>query len=189
VPSVTAALAGQLDLARLRGEPGLVIYQNEAWAPARATTKVDVPTGAVAPLPSAASTDLVGAAPLGDGPAPAGTVLLAEALDGGWSATGEAGTLDHTAAFGWVNGWDHPTRGTVAIAHDGQGQRYLLLGIELLVWLAALVWWTRGRGQERSARVAQARQERLERAPRPSDFSLEGEMAGLDDLDGFWDEQ
>lgn len=189
VPSVTAAFADQLDLARLRGEPGLVIYQNESWAPARAVTKGGVPTGAVAPLPSAVSTDLVGAEPLGDEPVPAGTALLAEAFDDGWSATGEGRELEHGAAFGWVNGWKVPAPGTVAISHDGQGRRYVLLGVELLLWIGALVWWTRGRGRARSARAARLRRERLERASRPSDFVREGEFAGYDDLDGFWDEQ
>jgi len=166
-----------------------VLYQNESWAPARATTDADVPTGDVAPLPSAVGTDLVGAEPLEGAAAPEGTVLLAEAFDDGWSATAGEGTLDHGAAFGWVNGWDHPAAGPVSIAHDGQAQRYLLLGIELLVWIAALVWWSRGRSRDRSARIAALRQERLERAPRPSDFSAQGDLAGLDDLDGFWDEQ
>jgi GT2 family glycosyltransferase len=189
VPSVTAAFAGQLDLARLPSEPGLVIYQNESWAPARATTKQDVPTGDVATLPSAASTDLTGATPLGGAPAPAGTALLAEAFDDGWSATGDGRELAHGSAFGWVSAWEHPEQGTVAISHDGQGARYLLLGAELLVWIVALVWWMRGRGRERAARVAALRQERLERAPRPSDFAIDGELAGFDDLDGFWDEQ
>jgi hypothetical protein len=77
----------------------------------------------------------------------------------------------------------------VTIAHDGQSRRYLLLGIELLLWVAALIWWTRGRSRERAALAAQRRQERLERAPRPSDFSLQEDLAGFDDLDGFWEEQ
>lgn len=187
VPSVTTALAGQLDLARLRSEAGLVIYKNESWAPARATTTVDVPTGAVAPLPSAATTDLVGAELLGDEPVPAGTALLAEAFDDGWSATGDRRALEHGAAFGWVNAWEHPDEATVAISHDGQGRRYLLLGVELVAWIVALVWWTRGRGRERGARLERLRQERLRAAPRPSDFVRESELGGLDDLDGFWD--
>jgi hypothetical protein len=67
--------------------------------------------------------------------------------------------------------------------------RYLLLGIEAILWLVALVWWGRGRGRERSVRVARLRQQRLAEAPRPSDFELESTRAGFDDLDGFWDEQ
>jgi hypothetical protein len=189
VPSVTAALAGQLDLARLRSEPGLVVYQNESWAPARALTEADVPTGAVAPLPSAATTDLTGSIPVGDAPVGKGTVLLAEANDPGWSASSGGTELTHDAAFGWVNAWTQPSRGAVAITHDGQGVRYLLLGVELLLWVAALVWWSRGRKRARAARVAKRRRERLERAPRPTDFALESELAGYDDLEGFWEEQ
>jgi hypothetical protein len=33
------------------------------------------------------------------------------------------------------------------------------------------------------------RRERLERAPRAADYAYDGELAGYDDLDGFWDEQ
>jgi hypothetical protein len=120
---------------------------------------------------------------------PEGTALLAEAFDRGWTATGGGRALEHRAAFAWVNAWDHPDETTVAISHDGQGRRYLLLGVELVAWIVALVWWTRGRGRERAARVERLRQERLQAAPRPSDFLRESELGGLDDLDGFWEEQ
>ena len=188
VPSVTHALAGQLDLTRLRSEPGLVIYENTSWMPARAVTEREVPNGGVAPLPSAARTDLSGAKPVGDAPVPAGTALLAEAFDKGWSADGDGKPLAHQRSFGWVNGWDHPHEGTVTFAHDGQGKTYALLAGELVLWLVVLVWWARGRGRERRARLARAREERLERAARSSDFVRDGELAGFDDLDGFWAE-
>ena len=69
------------------------------------------------------------------------------------------------------------------------GHLRLKIGVELVLWLVALVWWNRGRSRVRADKVAKRRRERLERAPRPADFALEGELAGYDDLDGFWEEQ
>ena len=188
VPSVTGALAGQLDLMRLRSEPGLVIYENRSWAPARALTERAVPNGAVAPLPSAARTDLADARPIGDAPVPRGTALLAEAFDHGWAAEGGGQPLVHQRPFGWVNGWDLPSAGTVSFSHDGQEKTYLLLGIEIVLWLVAILWWCRGRGRVRAARRERARRERRERLPRATDFVRSSELVGFDDLDGFWDE-
>ncbi|HEY8217174.1 MAG TPA: hypothetical protein VIH82_08570, partial [Acidimicrobiia bacterium] len=188
VPAVTAALAGQLDLTQLRGEPGLLIYENRAWAPARALTTSDVPSGSVAPLRSAVRTDLARARPVGDKPVAPGTLLLAEAYDGGWTADGGGRTLAHLRAFGWVNGWQHPNLSTVQFAHDGQGARYAALAGELILWLAVIAWWSRGRARARATQREHVRRERVERAPRATDFALDGELAGFDDLDGFWDQ-
>jgi hypothetical protein len=186
---VTVALTDQLDLTRLRSEPGLLIFENRAWGPARALTTVDVPSGAVAPLLSAVRTDLSRARPVGDAPIPPGTVLLSEAYDDGWSATGDGRTLVHERAFGWVNGWQHESLSAVALVHDGQGIRYAAILGELVLWIAVLVWWARGRGRERAVQRARVRRERLQQAPRSTDFVLDGELAGYDDLDGFWDDR
>ncbi len=187
VPAVTSALAQQLDLAQLRSEPGLVLYENLSWAPASAVVTgpaaQDVPTGVVDPLRSAARTDLVGAKPVGgDAPVPAGTLLLADAFGDGWQAEGRNGVLRHAAGFGYVNAWTNPRGGAVSITHDGQGLRYALLAGEIVLWLVALVWWSRGRLRDRSERAAVVRRERLDRAPRRTDF---GTLA-FDDDDDFW---
>ena len=187
-PSVTGALADQLDLSRLRSEPGLVLYENQSWGPAQALVAQKVPAGDVAPLPSAVRTDLSEAVPIGERAVPAGTALLAEAFDAGWSARGGGRALAHERAFGWVNGWEHPRSSTVSFAHDGQGRRYALLAGELVLWLVAALWWCRGRSRARVTRREAARRQRLERAARSTDFTREGELAGFDDLDGFWDE-
>jgi hypothetical protein len=189
VPAVTTALAEQLDLARLRSEPGLVIYENLSWAPASAVVTgaiaPDVPTGPVDPLRSAARTDLVGAKPVGgDAPVPAGTVLLADAFGEGWQAAGPDGVLPHSAGFGYVNAWSSSSPGAIAITHDGQGLRYALLAAEIALWVVAIVWWSRGRLRDRSERAAVVRRERLDRAPRRTDFSA----LAFDDDDDFWSE-
>jgi GT2 family glycosyltransferase len=188
VPSITGALAEQLDLARLRSESGLVVYENQSWAPARAVVvgpEADtVPTGVVDPLRSAARTDLVGADPTGgDASVPAGTVLLADAFDDGWQAQGRGAVLPHAAAFGYVNSWTNTGPGVVTITHDGQAKRYALLAGEVVLWLIALGWWSRGRQRVRAERSAAARRERLERQPRRDDFAA----LPFDD-DDFWSE-
>ncbi len=186
VPAVTTALAEQLDLAQLRSESGLVVYENQSWAPARAVVTGPkagaVPKGPVDPLHSAARTDLIGAKPVGgDGPVPAGTVLLADAFADGWHAEGPNGPLPHSAGFGYVNSWASPSSGTLSITHDGQGVRYALLAGELVLWLLAIAWWSRGRLRDRSERAAVVRHERLERPPRRDDLTA----LAFDD-DDFW---
>jgi len=188
VPAVTGALAEQLDLARLRSERGLVVYENQSWAPARAVVTgrdaETVPTGAVDPLRSAARTDLVGAKPVGgDAPVPAGAVLLADAFSDGWHAEGSNAALPHDAAFGYLNSWVNPRVGAVSITHDGQGLRYALLAGEVILWLVALAWWSRGRRRDRNERDTVGRGQRIERHPRRSEVS---DLA-FDD-DDFWSE-
>jgi len=185
-PAVTAALAEQLDLAQLRSDPGLVLYENQSWAPARAVvTGRDahaVPTGAVDPLRSAARTDLVGARPIrGDAPVPAGAVLLGDAFADGWHAQGPNGDLPHRLAFGYLNSWVNPRVGAVSITHDGQNLRYALLAGEVVLWLVVLAWWSRGRRRDRIERAAAVRHERTERQPRRTDISA----LAFDD-DDFW---
>jgi len=183
---VTGALAEQLDLARLRSERGLILYENQSWAPASAVVTGRegdaLPTGAVDPLRSAANTDLVGARPVGgDAPVPAGAVLLADAFADGWRAEGPEGVLRHQLSFGYLNSWRNPRAGAVSITHDGQGLRYALLAGEVVLWLLALVWWSRGRQADRVQRAATARRQRVDREPRRTDL---GNFA-FDD-DDFW---
>lgn len=185
-PGVADALGNQLDLARLGSPPGLVLYENQSWAPARAVLTGgradDVPADSADPLRAAAAVDLSAARPLMPGAEPPGTVLLAEAYDDGWSASAGDGTLDHARSFGFTNSWTLPARAAVTISHDGQTRVYGLLVLELALWIGAIAWWTRGRRRE--PRVREPRERRAERAPR-RDFIAD--LADLgDDLD-FWE--
>lgn len=187
-PGVGRALADQLDLARLGSPPGLVLYENQSWVPARAvvtgrraaSTPVDSPD----PLRAAAEVDLAGSRRLGGGPVPEGTVLLAEAYDGGWAATSGGRTLEHGRAFGFTNSWELPARGTVGIAHSGQGTTSALLALQLALWVAALVWWSRGRRAARAeTRGARAERRIRERQPK-GDFFEDLSLANDED---FWE--
>jgi GT2 family glycosyltransferase len=182
------SLDSQLDLARVPSSPSaLVLYENESWIPTRAVVSgkraSEVPTGSSDPLRAAVGLDLSGSRSLGDRPAPAGTVLLGEAFDSGWSASTGGRTLRHGDAFGFTNSWTLPSRGAVDIGHDGQGRVVLLLLLEVIVWIAALVWWSRGRRQAARTRVREPREVRLR--DRPRDFI--DDMASLGDDVDFWD--
>ena len=75
-PALRTALSAQLDLARLRSEPGLVLYENLAWIPLRAVVPAaqagDVPVGSADPTRAALGVDLSTAQPGGIGSRPRG---------------------------------------------------------------------------------------------------------------------
>lgn len=187
-PGVSRALDEQLDLALLGSPPGIVLYENLSWAPARALVPEprasEIPTGDVDPLRAAAGVDLAGARPLGSAPVPAGSVLLAEAFDAGWSATANGTALDHQLGFGVINVFPTPERAEVQLSHDGQGRVYLLLAIELALWVAALVWWSRGR--RAGARERHERQRSERRAREHRDFF--DDLTALGDDVEFWEQ-
>ena len=186
-PGVVRAISAQLDLARLGSQPGLVLFENQSWAPARAVVqRRSVPSGAVDPLRSATAVNLSGATPLLDAPTVPGTALLAEAFDAGWIATSGGSTLPHTRAFGYTNGWTVTTRGSVAVDHGGQTKRLLLVLLEIALWVVAIVWWARGRRQSTQARVRRDRE--LEREERSRGQTLDDFFVDVSD-DDFWARQ
>jgi hypothetical protein len=147
IPGLRARLADQLDLTQLRVDPGLVLYENTAWFPARgvATPDAEVPTGDVAPIPAALGADLAGdVAPLGPEPAGPGLVVYSEAFDEHWEA--DAGrALRHQAGFGWANAYPLPEAARVDLRYTNQGPTTLMVASQALVWaLVAVLAW-RGR--------------------------------------------
>jgi hypothetical protein len=166
-PGVSGALGNQLDLARLGSEPGLVLYENLSWAPARSVVAADgatsVPIGDVDPLVSTARTDLEAAKRVGSGPVGPGTLLLAEAYDDGWSATARGKTLPHGRAFGFTNSYTLGARAEATFEHSGQSRRSGLLMLEAALWIVVVTWWFRGRTKRPKVRVRTDRQERRER--------------------------
>jgi GT2 family glycosyltransferase len=146
---VTAGLDGQIDLAHLRTDPDVVLYENVAWAATRADVEDgdDVPLDSRDPLRAALRTDLAGAEPLAgpvsdSDPAPPGTVLWSEASDGDWKAQSGGETLEHVEPFGLTNGYVLPERGSVSITYEGQGRRYAVLAAQAGLWvLVVVLWW------------------------------------------------
>jgi hypothetical protein len=188
LPAVDAAVRNQLDLARLSSDPGLELYVNQAWFPGRTVLRgrrASVPARPLDPARAATATDLTGSPPLGNGPAGPGTALWFEAYDAGWHAHQGGAALAHRPAFGTTNQFRLPSHAPVTISHTGQTRAYALVAAEVVLWLLALVWWSRGRARapvaERAAARAAARAAREERRRGRGDDELASDVE-------FWEQ-
>lgn len=171
-------MAQQLDLARLRSSPALVLYENLADAPLRALVPPPpLPVDSPRPNHAAQSTDLSRATPL-TSEAAAGTVLWGEAYDGDWRAAADGNTLRHERAFGWANGYVVDRRTTVSLSYEAQWMRWVMLAGALLIWLVVAWRWRR-------TRVRRGRVERRERRARRDRRARPDLLAELED-DAFW---
>ena len=185
--TLRTALGAQLDLARLRSESGLVLYENLAWIPVLAVVPAgqadSVPVDSADPTRAALGTDLAASAEPVDsdsGRVPPGTVLWSEAFDQQWTARGAQSDLRHVEAFGWSNGYRLAAPGAVAITYDDQWRRWVFLGASAVLWLVVAVWWWRTRVRRqlrRDSAAAVARRERRER---------HDPMTEILDEDAFW---
>jgi GT2 family glycosyltransferase len=159
-----AALAGQLDLARLESPPGLALYENTAWIPTpgtvRPTDADGVPLGSANPTGAALRADVGGpsavrGSPSRSAPTGPGLVLWSEAFDRDWSATSGGSTLRHVKPFGWENGFTTTRRGSVSITYDGQLRRYglIVLQVAIVTALLLVVWRSRATRRLRDTRT------------------------------------
>jgi GT2 family glycosyltransferase len=173
------AMAQQLDLAQLRSSPGLVLYENLAFAPIRAAVPPPaLPVDSRQPNRVAITTDLSRATPLPSGPMAPGTAFWGEAHDSHWKATGNGTTLRHQQTFGWANGYVVDRRATVSISFTEQWVRWAMLGGALVLWILVIWRWRRTRvRRDTSGRTV--RRPRRERDERPDP------LAELDD-EAFW---
>jgi GT2 family glycosyltransferase len=147
-PALTRGLADQLDLSRLESEGGLVLYENDAWAPTPSVlpgASIDVlRPDAKDPSRAALRSDLSGARPVrSDTPVRPGAVLLAEAFSSAWEAESGDRTLDHVEAFGWSNGFEQRAPGSIGFRFTAQWQRDLVAVAQILLWLALAAFWLR----------------------------------------------
>jgi hypothetical protein len=88
--------------------------------------------------------------------APAGTLLWAEAADGGWRAKAAGQQLTRSAAFDWTNAFALPDRASVGIRYRASLGTRLLVLLETALWIVAIVVWQRTcpvRRRSRGARV------------------------------------
>lgn len=152
-PALRDALDRQLDLGVSRAGRGATLYENDAYAPRRAVLPEEPAIAdADGPLEAAARAELGGSEPVtgpldGSDPAGPGTLLWAEAADGGWHARADGARLARDDAFGWTNAFALPEPGRVAISFDA-GPRRVVAYLQLVVWAAvAAVWWRTRRGR------------------------------------------
>ena len=113
--TLSTSLASQLDLARLRSEPGFVFYENLALDPTAATMP---PSPAMCrstrpTQPRRARRGGLTTQPVGTAPVAPGTVLWAEAFNSHWATRSRGADLRHVETFGWSNGYRVRETGTV----------------------------------------------------------------------------
>ena len=178
-PRLARGLADQLDLSRLESEGGLVLYENDAWAPTPSVLRgasIDVlHPGAPDPSRAALRSDLSGAHPVqSDTKTRAGAVLLSEAYSSAWEARSGDRSLDHVDAFGWANGFEQRADDTIGFRFTAQWQRDLVALAQVLVWAALAAFWIRSttfgrrvRAARRARRAARTAAARLAAVPEP----------------------
>ncbi|MBI2168763.1 MAG: glycosyltransferase family 2 protein [Actinobacteria bacterium] len=168
VAPLLAGLSRQLDLAELNVDPGLVLFENQAWVPAGALVSGEsAATLREGDRGATLRTDLDVLRPVGGYPrAPAvevpgdkkdfvdGTLLLGEAYDEDWRATAGGALRPHFRALGLTNGFMADDVDDVRITHRGQMLRYGALGVETVVWALIISAWIRRRRIERRELLA-----------------------------------
>ena len=154
-PQVRDALSSQLDLVQINVNSAVTIYENAAWIPTRAllpsSEAGDMGEDAVEPrdaLAAAANTDFGEATPaLGDERGPTtfrgpvdgqGELYLASGPSSGWTLEVEGETADRRTVFGWANAFDLPQGGTATLSYGTPATRYLLILVQLGLWVFVL---------------------------------------------------
>ncbi len=184
-------LARQVDLAELRVDPGIRLFENQAWMPAAALVDGEAAEAVVSTAArDAVRFDLSGARPVGGTPrAPevevsdadrdrvGGVLLLAESFDDGWETTAGGALRPHFRAFGLVNGFVVEDVDRIEVSHPSQLLRYGALAVEAVVLVLVLGAWNRRRAAERAER---RRWRASSRDVRPGpEASVESAPAGL----------
>jgi len=160
---VERALAEQLDLQEVLADPTLHVYRNVVSAPLRA--ELHGPAQDASALPSyfeaAGSVSLAGSPPVltdhsgystAEGVVNADTtVYVANDESSRWSLSVNGHNVPRTTGFGWANAFHVPEAGNGALRFDTPITRYLLLLVQVALWvLLVRVLW-RGRRAERLA--------------------------------------
>ncbi len=159
------SLGGQLDLAELESERGMLLYENRMWAATRSmvpgSRSDSVPLDSDDPVADSARTAITDAEPLhgalGESdPAGPGLLLWSEAYDDRWRAESGGRPLEHVRVLGWSNGFVVPERDTIALSYDGGLTRPALLAAQAAAWLlVGAFWWRTRRARDGSSRTCE----------------------------------
>ena len=144
-PGLARALVTQIDLRLLPSDPGLTVYENTSWGPARAA----LPDRLTGPVPTSLGpgVDLSGGAPvLEDGsPTRAGgtvpansTVLVAESPSSRWSLTVAGESADRQRAWGVANVFRATEGGSSRLRYRTPILRYGLVLLQIALWALAV---------------------------------------------------
>ena len=137
------SLNGQLDVSVLNANDGVHLYRNLAWAP-RATlvgSNTEIPLGSSAardPIDSAQRVELSAGKRLKN-PADTGILLLSESFSDRWTATLNGKALSPVESFGWATAWRVPSSGTVRFHYAEPAWRWLVLGVQSVVFLVLVL--------------------------------------------------
>jgi GT2 family glycosyltransferase len=177
-PGFVATLDGQLDLEPLDVPAGLTVYLNEAALPTLAAVPADSDPPISGGISDAASADLSSATPvltersgyLGwKGELPSNSeVLIAEAHSSGWKLHLDGGSATEGKPFGWATGYSVSQGGEASFRYHTNPIRYLLLLLQVGVWLILLRALVRVRLSPGEPRRSAARD-----APRERAFELQ----------------
>jgi GT2 family glycosyltransferase len=152
---ILAVLEAQLDLDSVTVNPGVRVYENAAWAPARAL----LAPGAPLPQDGTAGVDdlaaLEGARPVLDGGAAGashsgtidepGTVYLADGGGDAWELTVDGARAERTDAFGWASAFTVEQGGSASLGFATPGWRLPALIGQVLLWVLAIGYLLRVR--------------------------------------------
>jgi GT2 family glycosyltransferase len=156
-PNILASLADQLDLAVVQSDPGMLLYENRAFAPTRAvvasSTDVSAPGGDA--TEAALRTELSGAAAVSGSFAASrvprsGTFLFGDAFSSRWKLQGSGHSVAHTPAFAWSNAFPNVKPGTYDLHYDGGPARPLWVTLEVIAWIGLVAAWVVLRRRERA---------------------------------------
>jgi GT2 family glycosyltransferase len=142
---LVGAVAHQLDLVPLAGQPGYQVFENVDWAPLFFLDRGDLP--AAAPAPALLTRPTGAEHPLLVGPdgratehlaaGPRHRVVYAAVPSGSWTASWDGRRLAERVALGWGSKWRLPagaSAGELSLAPSGEGGRRLADVLMLLLW-------------------------------------------------------
>jgi GT2 family glycosyltransferase len=142
---LTSAMAFQVDLRQLQADRDVIVYENAAWAPARARlSAVAADASRASGLDAARGAELAGSTPVlpterspfrftgrvNDGD----QVLLSEASSPGWQLSSGGQRADRSKAFGWANSYNVGTGGKATLRYHTSPFRYVAIALELVLW-------------------------------------------------------
>jgi len=152
---VRSMLEGQLDFSSVTAS-GVVLYENNAWGPTRALLP------AATPVPEGGPGVLDRTFPAVQGAPPAllddagvehfagqidqpALVYLASAADDGWKLSVGGENATRQKALGWANAFQVDTTGQASLEYRTSTTRGIALVVQILLWLAAIVYILRVR--------------------------------------------
>ncbi len=143
------ALNDQLDLGTPLTSPlNFAVFENTAWTPVRGQLSGNgIAASKEAGGAALTQSDLRGAQPFAvgapaigpaTGPVSPGTLHLAVPFDARWQLTVDGARIAPRRAFGTTMAYDVTAGGTARLTYATSGWRSVLIGLQLLIWLALL---------------------------------------------------